>query len=71
MVGYSIKKLRLLSVMPKAKTRPSEFYKFKAKFEYPVILDNTVKMKILFTNVELSQFKTLKDLILSLENVGN
>ncbi len=41
--------------------------KFKTKYEYPVILDNTVKMRILFSNVQLSKFKTLKDLILSIE----
>lgn len=44
---------------------------YSAKFEYPVILDITGKMKVLFSNVELEKFKNVKDLITSIEKAAN
>jgi len=37
--------------------------KFKVTYDYPVILDASHEMQILFTHLELRQFKTVKELI--------
>lgn len=44
---------------------------YSTKFEYPVILDITEEMKVLFSNLELEKFKNVKDLIAGIEKVAN
>lgn len=44
---------------------------YSTKFEYPVILDITEEMKVIFSNLELEKFKNVKDLIAGIEKVAN
>ncbi len=44
---------------------------YSTKFEYPVILDITEEMKVLFSNLELEKFQNVKDLIAGIEKVAN
>lgn len=43
---------------------------YSARFEYPVILDITEGMKVVFSKLELERFKNVKDLIAGIEKVA-
>ncbi|MBI5659455.1 MAG: GTPase [Nitrosomonadales bacterium] len=43
---------------------------YSTRFDYPVILDITGEMKTLFSNLELAEFKNVKDLIAGIEKAA-
>lgn len=44
---------------------------YSASFEYPVILDITGEMKVLFSSQELEKFKNVKELISGIEKAAS
>ncbi len=44
---------------------------YSTRYEYPVILDITDEMKVLFSGSELKKFKNTKDLIASIEKLAS
>lgn len=45
--------------------------KFKTKYVYPVILDNTGEMKVLFSKADLNKFNSVAELIAGIEQCVN